>query len=81
MALDDIPHFGSATPAQRNAGAAMPVIMDEEFIRDRLGVETVGSIAIRPHAGDTCAGLVGIEGEIGRRQIGRGWHIQSSRKI
>jgi len=43
--------------------------MDEEFIRDRLRVETVGSIAIR-RTPAYMRRAVGIECEIGRRQIG-----------
>ena len=80
MALNDVAHLGCATPAQRDAGAAVSVIVNDELVRDRLGIEPIGTIAKRPHAGNAGPRQIGIEGEIGRRQIGRRRHIHFREK-
>jgi hypothetical protein len=41
MLLDDVAHLGGATPAQCYAGTAVPVIVDDEFAGDGLGVEAI----------------------------------------
>ena len=78
MRLDDIAHLGGTTPAQGDAAAAMAVIVDEELVRDRQTFQPVGAVAKRPHAGNAGARRVGIESEVGRRQIRRGWRRHQS---
>jgi hypothetical protein len=76
MALDDVANLGGATPAQRDAGAAMSIIVDDEFTRIRLGIEPVRAVAERSDPSDAGSGRIGVKRKVGRWQIG---HDKSSK--
>src|SRR4029078_7011458 len=67
MLLDDVAHFGGATPTQRDAGTAVPVIVHNELTGDRLRIESIGAVAIGTDTGNACSLYIGIESKIRRR--------------
>src|SRR5436305_1173815 len=74
MLVHDVADLRGTTPAQRDTGASVSIIVDDEFVRYPLGVEPIGAVAIGSDPGDARPWGIGIERKVGCRQVGRWQH-------